>query len=446
MIPIINSDKKTSTEDFNILDISNDAKYELVQLAALFSGKVKTQEIGIDSRVPKLTCREISGLIRKSGILSRICSIYPESVYSNDYKFNIPDYNNQGLKEYLDAIPVYTEFSSNIKCRGIYSAFRLADILARQYGTAYIVFGFKDNENLDAPLNFGQIEGIEFLYVYEQDRFSYGVDDYAYTSQGIRVHHSRVLEVPGIEILSYESYLYNGYHHDSVITSLLESFSIFSASLKNTSSLLESTSMLTLGIKGLGLKMQQDKDSGTTTNQSAIQARANYLSQHKSISEMWIYDLDKEVLGTLERNLANLTDVLAEMKGFLAANVDIPRWKLLSEFGSTSGLSNNIESARMLNFEWLCQVHKYAKSKWSFYIDFILYNLVRSPSFSIPETYNNKQIIFPFGLKMSDTENIEFGLKLTEYYQKLLDLGVRTEDDLKEIFKDNDFSFVLELL
>jgi hypothetical protein len=429
-----------------------DAQYVLNSLSSLISSKVDPHSIEIDTNVPRLSKAELAALVRKSKLLQRLIYSYGKSAYSNDFHLNIEagSFDNDNLKNYLDSIPVYTEVCrDHVYDYGILSALRFADGLARKFGTAYIVVGYNDGLDLKEPLNTRRVKGIDWFYVYESERLiplyyhkSYSTKGGSFkTPGGTEIHESRVYTLPGIEIDNYEDFVNNTYRHDSILTGLIEAICYWKISLQSVSDMIESASIYAMGIADLGTKIRQDNETKSVYNSSYIQSRGALLARSKSVSKLWMFDMNNESLDSIERSFIGIDANIEKLKDFFASNCDMPRFKLFNEFG-TSGFSTSIDAARILNFEWQTLTNEYAKEKWLPFIDQVLTNI--SATFNIPEAYQSRDIIFHFGLKYNDIEKIEIANSIMDYYIKLLDREIISVEEVKTSLQNTEFYHIAE--
>jgi len=430
------------------------------------TSRSKTENVQINTSKTRLTRQSLEALPYRDELLRKAVFLYPEcaakawfhlAIANNSSGDNLPDLMMEYIAE-LGSREDKTTEEDEADIYGANDAFPIAAILARQFGKAYILIGIDDGKDFSEPVDKNNIKSIRWLQVYDcwelypdwgnnrtrQPNFYrlYSVEsDQQY---GAKIHKSRILPFWGNRIYSRRNYLKTGLNDDgvSVIQAMYDAYIDWLQGIKAGSAMLADYDVFTLGMKGLGQILLQDKQKGTQAGQQQIINRSLALDMGKSVVRGIYYDLENEEPGSVTRSYGGAKDIMESLENRWAAASGIPKFKLFGEIGS-QGLTNNQGLA--MRSEWAILVQDYAHSWVSNLRQLLIYTFLAKDSPSkgkIPESWDIK---VPFDLQLTDTERMEYEKLAADRSKTLTEIGAITPEEVRSGYEGSQFSpdFVL---
>jgi hypothetical protein len=440
--------------------LQTDSKYLMSLLASLVSDKMHTGEtFSIDTRNFSLKKDELCNLCRKSGLLNRLVYSYPMSAaeswvkleFSSDKKSSVK--KSEEILKYMGTIPYYTSVSGKEKAgKGVRNAFRFASGLARKLGSASILMLCEDFEDLDQPINISNLDGIQALKIYDcyecvRDFLSTDKDVY-YQVSGLasqKIHSSRILSFYGNRLDTYDEYCLSFKRHDSCIYALFDAFCNWLVGGKAIADMLKTANAYKLGIADLGQSLKEDTATNSHDTGDHLLSRMISVRENLSINSILAYDLTEEAVETVARNLSGTKDSYEALENLLVANSDMPRWKLLNQFG-TAGLASSIESARILQYNWAILVSEWSNFQWREPLSYIIELIMYSFYGKILKEYNENSLIFPLQLKLDDFEQINLEKMAAERNEILIRNNIITNLEARNSYQSAVFNPVITLI
>ncbi|NET61717.1 MAG: DUF1073 domain-containing protein, partial [Symploca sp. SIO2E6] len=394
-------------------------------------------------------------------LLRKAVCLYPEcaakawfhlAFANNKSGDNLPDFMMEYIAE-LGNRKDKTEEEDEADIYGANDAFPIAAILARQFGKAYIVIGIDDRKEFSEPVDKNNIKSIRWLQVYDcwelypdwgnnrtrQPNF-YRLYSHSSDQQyGAKIHKSRILPFWGNRLYSRRNYLKTGLNDDgvSVIQSMYDAYVDWLQGIKAGSAMLADYDVFTLGMKGLGQILLQDKQKGTNEGQQQIINRSLALDMGKSVIRGIYYDLENEEPGSVTRSYGGAKDIMESLENRWAAVSGIPKFKLFGEIGS-QGLTNNQGLA--MRSEWAILVQDYAHSWVSNLRQLLTYAFLAKDSPSrgkLPELWD---IEVPFDLQLTDTERMKYEKLAADRSKTLTEIGAITPEEVRSGYMGSQFS------
>lgn len=436
----------------------SDSRYLLSLFASMINDKMATGEtISINTGNFSLSKLDLGNLTRKSGLLQRLVYDYPRTAATTwiklDFAQGVKSANRaKDILNYLRNIPYYTSVSGNeVAGKGLRNAFAYASGLSRKLGSARIIILVDDYEDLSQPINFNRIDEIVALKIYDCYECSRGPDDdkeIYYQISGLdtqKIHFSRVLNFYGNRLDTIEEYHLSGLKHDSVVYSAFEAFCTWLTGGKSIADMLKSANIYKLGIKDLGENIRNDLVSNSNDYGNFLLNRMMAIKQNININSLLSYDLEDELVDTVARNLSGTKESLDSLENLLVANCDMPRWRLLNQFG-TGGMASSIEAARILQYNWALLVSEWSYMHWleplTYMIELVMYCLYGK---ILPE-FTEESIIFPIQLKLDDFEQMNLEKLAAERNEILIRNKIITNLEARISYEGARFNPVLTLL
>ena len=438
-----------------------DSRYLMNVFSSVNNPNFDSQLVEISLESNKFVKRELSELVRKNGVLHRAVYEYPRTAASNWVKLNYgkaTKENPEDVLTYLKNIPWYISSYPSPVDKGVRSAFKYASGLARKFGSARIVLGVSDGNDLSEPIEPNKIQSIDFMKVYDCWELPYvngfvstsinNVDpkyipanDY-YLFFGVKIHPSRVINFYGNRLDTVEEIVRSFYQHDSVIMPMFECFNNWLDGNKATLQLLLSSSVFALGIEDLGERIRADIEQDSTVNQDALKLRATSFKSGLNVSKLALFDKTMESLETVNRNLGGAKDALESLKDAFGACSDMPRWKLFNEINAGGGLASSVGSTQILDFNWAKCVSDWAFDNWLNPLDTIIQLAMQTRDLygTVIDAYTENSIEFPISLKLSEAQQMELEKLSAEKNKILFDMGVLTVEELRSQYLSARFN------
>jgi phage-related protein (TIGR01555 family) len=330
-----------------------------VKLMSAFSGLLANRQTGLGTSRSKSEYTEINpfvaplqrehltGLYRKSGVIRRAVSLYPQDAKQVGFKLNLTDakVTPESLEKYVEKL-------------GLKAAITSASRFSRWFGDGYILMGIADGGQPWEEVKRDRIRSIRWLKVFSRweihpvrplSRRWEDLTHYEIRSdlpEDARLwHKSRVLRIPGVE-LDNDSLSENNGANDSIIQSMFESFCAYYPGLQSTSIMVQDHRLRKLGITGLA-----------ETNKDELYDRVVTNDLLRSVARTEIYDKDLEDIDNLTNSYSGLKDVLEILQDAWANDTDISRVILFNQLGKT-----NLTSGEAFKFSRLD--HAYRLNSW----------------------------------------------------------------------------------
>lgn len=305
-----------------------------------------------------LTEGELS-LLYRDGLIQKIIDLLPED--ANLYPPILQVASDTSLM--VEALHIYNNIevlASNLEDLSISGAFEMVGKDARLYGDAFLVMGVNDNQDYDQPVDVEKIVSID--WVYPCNRYNVGLDPLRETyhvsfsgiglqKQSLIVHKSRVLRISG-KLLNTTLKNYNGGFNESVLNAIIKQFTVYFQSLDSTATMLNTHSIFKYRMKGFS-------QIAAKHDQSVLNNRFKSIFNGLGALGALVFDADAEDAEFIQRNFANIDNILAHLKDILATVSDIPANKLFG-MGQGSAFSDSGDSDR---WEWSNRVLRYQTSK-----------------------------------------------------------------------------------
>ncbi|BAY20808.1 hypothetical protein NIES2100_05520 [Calothrix sp. NIES-2100] len=433
-----------------VLTLKNDSRYLLSMFSSLYAEKLNsntTVDVNISS--PSLSRQELNNLSRTNGIIKRAIYEYPKSASNSWIDLNFSketNLKNQDVLDYLMRIPYYTNLQKAVHGYGARNAFKYASGLARKLGSAFIVLGIADGNDLSEPVNLNNIQSIDWMFVYDcYDLTRTVINDQEFfqlsNDANQLIHPNRVLNFYGNKLDTEIEYVNSNYRHDSVINLMFEAFSNWVTGSKAIYEMLLTGNMYTFGIEDLSEDVKRDIDQGTTEYQDYMRSRAESVKTGMSATNLLIYDKMHELVENISRNFSGTKESFEALQDTLASVVDMPRWKLYNEFG-TAGLAASVESARILQFNWAISVQDWQIENWLEPVYKLCQFCMSAKNLygSIVDNFGENSIIFPIQLKLTKLEEIELENLAMDRNQKLLLMGAISPDEVRKQYENSVFN------
>ena len=317
-----------------------------------------------------LTESELNYLFRTSGLIRNIVTTYPKDCHREWMKIsNIEPDMADALRLYL------TDLSQKIGRISAKKAFKEASIKGRHYGDGYIFIGLADGLDPSQPVNLKLIRSVEWLRVF--DRFEVYPD---FDLQGDRRHpefyrvfgskiagrwhHSRVLRFPGNEL--FDDRNTNNGHNDSVIQTMMSSWSSWYQSHLASSAMVQDYSQAIFRMNGLARLLTQDKQKGTDENAQWIAKRLSVADIGRSVAKMLVIDADDEDFEYVNRSYAGVKDIVQDQKDALISDLDMPGFKVFNTSNSTGNSLGSASTAAMIQeFQWMEYRDNWVADNWT---------------------------------------------------------------------------------
>jgi hypothetical protein len=450
-----------------VKQLRNDSKFLIQLFSAIATERIGDQEFSVDSHVPRFSKAEISTLVRKNGILRRSVYDYPQSAAAAWIKLNFSGETNKNPEDvltYAMKIPFYTHAKPSIEGYGMRSAFKYASGLARKFGSAHIVLGIADGQDISEPINYKRIKSIDWMKVYDCYQLTYkqstgldfdlpgnnskiNQDSYGLPNTLIDVHPDRVLTFYGNFLDTREEFYESTFNHDSVVISLFDEFIKWSVGNKAVAKLLTKATAFKFGMQDLGELVKSDIDTETTKNQDYLRNRASSINKGLSVADILWYDKEFEDLDTVSLNLAGVKDSIDTLKDSFAAVSDMPRWKLFNESNSGGGLSTSIQAAQVLRYSWAFSVTDWSYNNWlnPLYKAFSICISTRDLYGSMIDNFSESSIEFPLNVKMSPLEQMELEKLAAERTKLLIEQGSLTPEEVRSQYASSIFNPAITL-
>lgn len=389
-------------------------------------------------------------------LLRKVVCLFPENAAKAWFNLSIPN-NKVGndipelLLRYVDSLGSrgdQTELESMSDLYGASQAFLIAAILARQFGKAYILMGIDDGQSFDQPINKNAIKSIRWLQILEDwelqpeiefrtrspNYYILNTDDNQ-LEVSTKIHKSRLLPFWGNRI--YSKFSYNYQDGISIIQSMFDAYCDWIQGVKAGSSMLADYDVFTLGMKGLGQLLLNDKQANTTAGQDAVMNRALALDMGKSVVRGILYDMENESPGSITRAYQGADAIMGSLESRWVAVSGIPKTKLFGELGS-QGLTNNQGLA--MRSEWALLVQNYAYQWVDNLRSLITYSFLAKDSPTngkLPDTFD---LVPRFDLQLTDTEKMEYEKIAGDRSKLLVDMGAITADEVRSGYQGSKFS------
>lgn len=425
------------------------------------TSRSKTENVQINTSRTRLNRQSLEVLPYRDELLRKAVCLYPEcaakawfhlAIANNKSGDNLPDLMMEYIAE-LGSREDKTEEEDEADIYGANDAFPIAAILARQFGKAYILMGIDDGKEFSEPVDKNNIKSIRWLQVYDcwemypdwgnnRTRQPNYYRLYSHSSDqqyGAKIHKSRILPFWGNRLYSRRNYLKTGLNDDgvSVIQSMYDAYTDWLQGIKAGSAMLADYDVFTLGMKGLGQILLQDKQKGTNEGQQQIISRSLALDMGKSVVRGIYYDMENEEPGSVTRSYGGAKDIMESLENRWAAASGIPKFKLFGEIGS-QGLTNNQGLA--MRSEWAILVQDYAHNWVSNLRQLLTYAFFAKDSPSkgkIPESWN---IEVPFDLQLTDSERMEYEKLAADRSKTLTEIGAITPKEVRSGYEGSQFS------
>lgn len=426
-----------------VLTLRNDSKYLLSMFSSLYANKISSSDISVNITSPKLSREELNNLARTNGIIKRAIYEYPKSAANAwiDLNFSETSLKSQDVLDYLMKLPYYTRLQNSIYGYGARSAFKYASGLARKLGSAHIVLGIVDNNDISEPVNFDNVQGIDWMYIYDcydlTIDHSNGQDFYLLNNE--KIHPDRVLSFYGNRLDTELDYVNSSHKHDSVINLMFEAFSNWFTGSKAIYEMLLTANMFTMAIEDLGENVRNDVQQGTSEYQDYLRNRAEAVKTGMSVTNLLMFDKAAELIENISRNFSGTKECFESLEKTLASVVDMPRWKLYNEFG-TAGLATSVESARILQFNWAVATQEWQIDNWLEPAYKLLKVSMAGMYGSIIDSLSENSIVFPIQLKLTKLEEIELENIAMDRNQKLINIGAISPEEIRKQYEGSVFN------
>lgn len=386
-----------------------------------------------------LTDAEKEIVYADDGLGARIVDLLPDDMMKQGWHYKFDD-EKDGIDQYSK---VYSKIFKEIKAN-----YKIAQALkwARLYGGCLILLGVYDGENLDQPLNLNKIKRFENLRIIPRNNVMYGTMEFQmdpadprygqveyypvtfYTGrqyQMQRVHHSRVIELKGIEIPSSEASLIPmefRYWGLSVFQRVQDRLKELGSSFSSLANLLNELTIGKYKYKDLAMIMASP-DGG-----EQVQKRLQAMDLMKSVFHSVLLDTDE----SFERDtltFGGVSDVMYQFMMMTSAATGYPMTKL---FGISPGGMNATGDSDMY------QYYDMVKAKQETELLPILDRLVKiiSEWQKIPEP----EIVFNPLEQMTEKEQAELEEKRAntervkmETYQGYIDMGIMDPEIVEKL-------------
>ena len=457
-IPVISSDNVSPKPG----QFRSDSRYLMNVFSSVNNVNFDPQAIDINTRFEKLVKSELSSLVRKNGVLNRAVYDYPKTASSSWVKLNFgkeTKENPDDVLTYLRNIPWYVTSKPSITDYGVRSAFKYASGLARKFGSAHIVLGVSDGQDISEPIDTNRIQSIDFMKVYDCWELPYvgafGTTNYSgsldpksvvtndhFLYFGVRIHPSRVLTFYGNRLDTVEEIVGSQYQHDSIIMNMFECFNNWLDGNKATLQLLLSSSVFGLGIDDLGERIRADIEQDSTVNQQALTLRATSFKSGLNVSKLALFDKTMEELITVNRSLAGTKDALESLKDAFGACSDMPRHRLFNEINAGGGMASSVGSTQILDFNWAKCVSGWAYDNWLQPLDMIIKLGMQTRDLygTVLTAYTENSIDFPISMKLSETDQMALEKLSAEKNKILFDMEALTKEEIRQQYLSARFN------
>lgn len=323
---------------------------------------------------------------------------------------------------------------------------------ARLYGTGFLLFGIRDGRLPHEPVDFNNIRSVDWVQPLHRWEVSYNQiqrdvsqpfyrEPLIYTiseagsstdnSVGLMVHRSRLVRLDG-EILPDELYKLNGYHHDSVLNSLLDALRNYTSSHDSAASLIDDFAQAVFKIKNLGQLIAAGKDD-------QVIARMKLLDATRSVVRGVVLDSEEEFSREVT-SLAGLSEVINKMADRLVGESEQPHTILLGE-GSTGNLSGAGESEMRQWYDYIKNLQNTYHKKALMECFKIL--LSARTYGGLPAGFD---IMFPALEEMNEKEQSEINLRQAQADQIYIQNQVATPEEIAiSRFGSGGFSLTTEI-
>lgn len=423
-------------------------------LTGIGTDRAKVNNVAI-ARGRQISRSQLQVLFEDELIRKVIC-LFPENATKAWFSLSIPN-NKVGediaelLLRYIDDLgdrDDKTEVESASELYGARGAFLIASILARQFGKAYILIGVDDGQNFDKPVNRNAIKSIRWLQVLEDwevqpeiltrtrspNFYTLNTADNQLNFTG-KIHKSRILPFWGNRV--YSKFTSNIEDGISIIQSMFDAYCDWLQGIKAGSSMLADYDVFTLGMKGLGQILLEDKQSGKSTGQEAVRNRALALDIGRSVVRGIIYDQENETPGTVKRTYQGADAIMKTLESRWVAVSGIPKSKLFGELGA-QGLTNNQGLA--MRSEWALLVQNYAYSWVENLRSLLKYAFLAKDSPTSGRMPDSFDLTPKFDLQLTDTEKMEYEKMAGDRSKLLVDMGAITAEEVRSGYSGSTFS------
>jgi hypothetical protein len=353
--------------------------------------------------VMSISRKELNTIFRRSYLLRKVVSMLPNSAKSAGYI--VKDATNKVIEK------------SNLH---IIQALEDGALMGRLYGKVFMILESEDND-LTVPLT--QLETISGHRIkFDLERRG----DYFFDKNDERVaHKSKVYIFTGSRSYKEDSTIDDDDYAESILIGLLISIKDYLISTQIGRKILKNLSNLTLGMKGLGMKLN--------SNNGKVQVKERLISfdLNRNVDEAIGYDLENEKIEYISQSLAQVPEFLEELKLLFVSNTEYPYDKLFSS-GTKSGLSSGYQNQLITRFQWAEQVKVWSELNYLPHLN-RLYKTLSPNSDSI-------NIEIPLPLTMTDLEKAEIEEKTANKLIGLVGANIININEARNSYRSDNLT------
>lgn len=392
-----------------------------------------------------LTPDECSSLCRDNGLLNTIIECYPSDAGKSWATIELAQqaegFNAQSLFEYMSLKNRNIETDINDDCKNLRDYFVKVSTIARRYGDAYLLLGIADGNAQDQPVNWDSIESFVGVKICGYAT----IEDNLYKINNVLWHPDRVLRFCGVPLYDRDGKLMPA--SDSVLQSILTAYSRWEMGNVSGASMLADYNFLLIGIKGLGVKLQSDVNTGGILGYQSLLSRLLSVDMNKSIARSVAHDLDNEKIEMVSRTWMGAKDIMESLERAFTATTNVPSWRMFNEI-TRGGLSNNINTAHLAKADWHDRVNSYKENHWRSPLEHILKIAVHakdSPTKGKARDIDAK-VTFPVGSFTSELEKIQIEKAAADRSKVLIDSGIISPEEARGCYASNEFTSNITLI
>jgi|GEM_PF-1913819 phage-related protein (TIGR01555 family) len=405
------------------------------RMSGLGTGRDKTQYTEINPFVRSLTEQELSGLYRKSGVLQRAVSIYPQDAKQIWCKLN-----------FANDIILPEQIFNYAKQLGLRDAIALASLYSRWFGDGYILMGIADGNEASEEVDRDRIKSIRWLKVLSrwemrpirpssnrwEDVKMYEFLALSLPDNARYWHSSRVLRFSGVRLDRYGMAANNG-SHDSVIQSMYESFCAYYPGVQSLSIMVQDHRLRMFGVRGLA-----------STNKDELVERAMTNDLTRSTAKVEIYDLDNESISNLTNNYSGIDKAIERLEECWSSDTDVSRVVLFNQLGKTALTSG--EAFRFARLDHAYRLNSWQENVQRSPLENFFTLLMRSQDSptkgKLPDGWS---LSFPLNYRMTVEEELTVQKMAGERDEKYIALGVYDAATARRQFEASEFDHNITL-
>ena len=429
----------TNGREFNVDGALVDAYGSMASnpMTGLGSGRDKSAYLQI-TKQKRLGISQRIELVKSSRICRRAVFTYPNEAATGWCKF-VAGSSGEGDK--FDANTL-SDFFSDLPGMPLREAFRLASIEARWHGNGYVLLAVEDGGDWADPVNWENVQAFRWaepLYDFEvTPNFYLNPSHYSVTIGRATpdteedsnsapvfhasIHRDRIIHFKGDELLGM-ALMNSGGSHQSVLQTMLDSFSRWLQGNMASASMLSDYSVFRYKLKGLGSLIKKGETDG-------LLARFLQIQMGMSTMKGLMFDADTEDADFVSRSYAGVNDIMESLLEQMVASSDLSREKLLGS-QSQSGLGGEgrgIES----RVRWASELKVWRFHNWYQplrHCSKLALLAADGPTAGVlPEGFD---VVFPSTLELSELEQADLRDKVSTTQDRDIKAGIISPHEVR---------------